>query len=306
MFLAFGLFIITCGFTHFMEVWTVWQPVYWLSGYVKIVTGIASASTAIFLPTLVPKVIRLIREARLSTERKIQLEQLNEELSGANEELKAFTYSASHDLRAPLRTMNSMSTLLLETLPENTDPEARQFATRIQNGAYRMNQLLDDLLAYSAFYKLDTPISKFSPAPIIEEIISEFETDIKHRKAQVSIQGAMPDVTANPTLLKMVLSNLIANAVKYVPEDRVPRVEISAHNAEGQVEISVKDNGPGIPPQFRQKIFEPFERLHRDQSGTGLGLAIVMRGIQKMRGQAGVEPNPEGTGSRFWVRLPAA
>jgi signal transduction histidine kinase len=83
-------------------------------------------------------------------------------------------------------------------------------------------------------------------------------------------------------------------------------VEISAHNAEGQVEISVKDNGPGIPPQFRQKIFEPFERLHRDQSGTGLGLAIVMRGIQKMRGQAGVEPNPEGTGSRFWVRLPAA
>jgi signal transduction histidine kinase len=306
MFLAFGLFIITCGFTHFMEVWTVWQPVYWLSGYVKIVTGIASASTAIFLPTLVPKVIRLIREARLSTERKIQLEQLNEELSGANEELKAFTYSASHDLRAPLRTMNSMSTLLLETLPENTDPEARQFATRIQNGAYRMNQLLDDLLAYSAFYKLDTPISKFSPAPIIEEIISEFETDIKHRKAQVSIQGVMPDVTANPTLLKMVLSNLIANAVKYVPEDRVPRVEISAHNAEGQVEISVKDNGPGIPPQFRQKIFEPFERLHRDQSGTGLGLAIVMRGIQKMRGQAGVEPNPEGTGSRFWVRLPAA
>jgi signal transduction histidine kinase len=306
MFLAFGLFIITCGFTHFMEVWTVWQPVYWLSGYVKIVTGIASASTAIFLPTLVPKVIRLIREARLSTERKIQLEQLNEELSGANEELKAFTYSASHDLRAPLRTMNSMSTLLLETLPENTDPEARQFATRIQNGAYRMNQLLDDLLAYSAFYKLDTPISKFSPAPIIEEIISEFETDIKHRKAQVSIQGVMPDVTANPTLLKMVLSNLIANAVKYVPEDRVPRVEISAHNAEGLVEISVKDNGPGIPPQFRQKIFEPFERLHRDQSGTGLGLAIVMRGIQKMRGQAGVEPNPEGTGSRFWVRLPAA
>jgi signal transduction histidine kinase len=306
MFLAFGLFIVTCGFTHFMEVWTVWQPVYWLSGYVKVVTGLASAATAVFLPTLVPKVINLIRDARLSDQRKKQLEQLNEELTGANEELKAFTYSASHDLRAPLRTMNSMSSLLLETLPDNVESEARQFASRIQNGAYRMNQLLDNLLAYSAFYKLDTPLDVVAPQSVIEEIVSELETDLKHRSAQVLISGPFPQVTANPTLLKVVLSNLIANAVKYVPEDRVPKVEISAKSANGRVEISVVDNGPGIPPQFREKIFQPFERLHRDQSGTGLGLAIVMRGVQKMRGEVGVDPNPIGTGSRFWVRLPSA
>lgn len=305
MFLAFGLFIVTCGFTHFMEVWTVWQPVYWLSGYVKIVTGIASAATAILLPSLVPKVRKLIRDARVSEQRKLDLERLNEELTGANEELKAFTYSASHDLRAPLRTMNSMSAMLLESMPENADPEARQFASRIQNGAHRMNQLLDDLLAYSAFYKLDTPLSQMAPQPIINEIIADLETDLKRRKAEVSVRGPIPAVTANPSLLKVVMSNLISNAVKYVPADRTPRVDITSEQVDGQVEISVKDNGPGIPAQYREKIFEPFERLHRDESGTGLGLAIVMRGVQKMRGQAGVD-SMEGNGSRFWVRLPAA
>jgi signal transduction histidine kinase len=202
--------------------------------------------------------------------------------------------------------MNSMSTLLLETLPQDADDEARQFATRIQNGAYRMNQLLDDLLAYSAFYKLDTPLEPISPQPIVEEIISELDTDLKRRDAKVTIRGPLPQATANSTLLKMVLSNLIFNAVKYVPENRTPQVEISAQQSDGHVEISVVDNGPGIPPQFREKIFQPFERLHRDQSGTGLGLAIVMRGVQKMRGEAGVDPNPSGTGSRFWVRLPKA
>jgi signal transduction histidine kinase len=305
MFLAFGLFIVTCGFTHFMEVWTVWQPVYWLSGYVKIVTGLASAATAILLPSLVPKVTRLIHDARISGERKSELESVNEELTAANEELKAFTYSASHDLRAPLRTMSSMSALLLETLPATGDQDSRHFAERIRSSADRMNQLLDDLLAYSAFSKADAPLAQIAPQPLIEEVVSELDTDIKRRTATVRIHAPIPPVVANATLMKVVMSNLIFNAVKYVPEDRSPHVEISATRTNGHVEISVIDNGPGVPPEYHQKIFEPFERLHRDKSGTGLGLAIVLRGVQKMRGLAGVDPAAT-QGSRFWIRLPSA
>ena len=305
MFLAFGLFIVTCGFTHFMEVWTVWQPVYWLAGYVKIVTAMASASTAILLPSLVPRITKLVRDARVSGERKKDLERLNEELTDANDELKAFTYSASHDLRAPLRTMTSMSSLLLESLPNSSNDDARHLATRIQSGAIRMNRLLDDLLAYSAFYKTDAPLANLSPLPILEETVSELDTDLKRRKTEIEISSPIPDVVGNTTFLKIVFLNLISNAVKYVPADRTPKVNIIGQAVNGSVEISVIDNGPGIPPQFYDRIFEPFERLHRDESGTGLGLAIVMRAVQKMNGQAGVAP-VDGAGSRFWIRLPAA
>ena len=307
MFLAFGLFIVACGFTHFMEVWTVWRPVYWAAGYVKIITAIASLTTAVLLPPLVPKIVGLIRSAQLSEQRKQILETRNTELAAANEELKAFTYSASHDLRAPLRTMNSMSHLLLETLPAGSEPETRQFAERIKAGATQMNQLLDDLLAYSAFYKLDAPISPLEPQRVIRDVLSELEADLRDRKANVKVRNGMPPVQGNPTLLKLVLANLVGNASTYVPEDRQPEIEVSAVEVGECVEISVRDNGYGVPEEYHGKIFEPFERLHRadEHAGTGLGLAIVRRAASKMKGSVGIE-SIVGKGSRFWLRLPKA
>jgi signal transduction histidine kinase len=307
MFLAFGLFIVACGFTHFMEVWTVWQPVYWLAGYVKVVTAMASLSTAILLPPLIPKINGLVRSARLSEERKKALETSNTELAAANEELKAFTYSASHDLRAPLRTMSSMSELLSQSLPSDAPEETRQFAERIKSGAGRMNQLLDDLLTYASFYKVDAPISRIEPEAAIREVIPEWEADFRERDASIEVAADIPPVRGNATLLKLVFSNLIGNACKYVPAERDPRIEIRGESINGHVEISVSDNGYGIPKEYQVKIFEPFERLHRveEHEGTGLGLAIVTRAVRKMSGQVGVE-STVGVGSRFWVRLPKA
>jgi signal transduction histidine kinase len=257
------------------------------------------------LPPLVPKVTALIRAAKVSEERKTALEQKNEELALANEELRAFTYSASHDLRAPLRTMSSMSALLRESLASSASPDAKLFSERIEQGAERMNQLLDDLLAYTGFYRLDAPVTTIAPGPVIMEVLRELEADIRTREATVRVSDQIPAIAANRSMLKLILANLIGNAIRYVPRGRNPEVRIEATTVGPWVEISVFDNGCGIPAQYQQKIFEPFERLHRaeDVPGTGLGLAIVKRAVQKLRGEVGVESGTN-EGSRFWVRLP--
>ncbi|HTL17199.1 MAG TPA: histidine kinase dimerization/phospho-acceptor domain-containing protein, partial [Patescibacteria group bacterium] len=142
MFLAFGLFIITCGFTHFMEVWTVWKAVYWLAGYVKLICAVASVATAIALYPLVPKVFALIRAVRVSEERRVELQR-------ANQELEAFAYSVSHDLRAPLRAVQGMSRALTEDFGPRLEPEAQAYVERIVGASKRMDALVRDLLEYS-------------------------------------------------------------------------------------------------------------------------------------------------------------
>jgi signal transduction histidine kinase len=142
MFLAFGLFIITCGFTHFMEVWTVWQAVYWLAGYVKLLCAVASVATAIALVPLVPKVFALISAVKLSEERRVKLE-------SANAELEAFAYSVSHDLRAPLRGVQGMAQALTEDFPQ-LDPKARGYVERMVGASRRMDLLINDLLETAA------------------------------------------------------------------------------------------------------------------------------------------------------------
>ncbi|HEX4645137.1 MAG TPA: histidine kinase dimerization/phospho-acceptor domain-containing protein, partial [Verrucomicrobiae bacterium] len=162
MFLAFGLFIVSCGFTHFMEVWTVWQPVYWLAGYVKVVTAVASVVTAVALFPLVPRIFNLAATAQVSEERRVKLVQ-------ANKELEAFASTVSHDLRAPLRTMQGMAVALKEEQEKRMTEDARFFVERITHAAQRMDTLITDLLNYNRMSLAEFELRRVDLAAVLAD-----------------------------------------------------------------------------------------------------------------------------------------
>jgi signal transduction histidine kinase len=297
MFLAFGLFIITCGFTHFMEVLTVWVPVYWLAGYVKLICGAASVATALALYPLVPRVFDLIHEVRESQQRR-------QELQKANDELQAFAYSVSHDLRAPLRAVQGMALALTEDCGEHLEPAARQYLDRISGAAARMDTLVRDLLEYSRVSRSEFGLQAVDLQLILQEAQALILADAEQAGAEIRVEGSLPAVWANQRLLIQVLTNLLGNAIKFVRPGIKPLVEVSAHTKNETVRLSVADNGIGIAREYQGKVFGVFERLHSvaEYPGTGIGLAIVQKAMAQMKGTVGLE-SEAGKGSRFWIEL---
>lgn len=240
----------------------------------------------------------------LNNDLESMVEKRTAELAEANEELRAFSSSVSHDLRAPLRTMRGMAEILLEIVGEKGDEEARNYADRIMLGALKMDALLNDLLTYSRLGRGDLHLGPVNLEEIVTHALSELSADIAESKAIVTSEGSLPTVKGNPTLLKQIVSNLLSNAVKYVPKDRVARVRIYCEQKGEMARIWVEDNGLGIAPENQKMIFEPFKRLHRESEypGSGLGLAIVLKAARRMGGDVGVE-STVGAGSRFWVDI---
>jgi len=298
MFLAFGLFIITCGFTHFMEVWTVWQAVYWLAGGVKLVCAAASVATALALFPLVPKVFAMISAVKLSEERRIKLE-------GANHELEAFAYSVSHDLRAPLRAVQGLCGALREDFAQQLPPEAVQYIERITDASQRMDCLIRDMLAYSRITRAEAELGTVDLNAALRDAQVTLAADVAQSQAEIHVEHALPQVMANSLLLTQVIANLLSNGIKFVAHGTKPQVKVFAKDGGQNVRLHFQDNGIGIAPEFREKIFRMFERLHSpaEYPGTGIGLAIVQKALQRMNGTIGLESTP-GNGSCFWIELP--
>jgi signal transduction histidine kinase len=299
VFLAFGLFIVSCGMTHFMEVWVVWEPVYWMSGYVKIVTAAASVATAIALFPLVPKIFRLIETARQSEQRRIEIEHLNEEM-------EHFNYTVAHDLRAPLRGITGFGQALREDFAAELPPKAQDYIEKMQRSAAQMDTLICGLLKYATIGRQDVQRFAVSLDAMILSVQALLEVEIQQRGAVIRVPQPLPVVQGDATLLQVVCLNLIGNGIRYTAPNVAPVVEITARSEDAWTTLSVTDNGTGLPRDGREKLFRMFERFHPGQSGTGIGLAIVHRAVQRLGGEVGFEPAPSGTGSRFWVKLPLA
>ncbi len=299
VFLAFGLFIVSCGMTHFMEVWVIWEPVYWMSGYVKIITAAASVATALALLPLVPKIFRLIDAARKSEARRVEIEQLNEEL-------ERFNYTVAHDLRAPLRGITGFGHALNEDFGPELPPKARDYVQKMQRSAAQMDTLICDLLKYATIGRQQLQRSALPIEDAVRAVQTLLEREIQQREATIQIGSPLPVVMGDATLLQVIFLNLIGNGIRFVARDTKPVVTITSENQGASATIYVTDNGLGIPADARDKIFQMFERFHPDYSGTGIGLAIVHRAVQRLGGEVGVEPAPGGTGTRFWLRLPQA
>jgi signal transduction histidine kinase len=300
MLLAFGLFIVSCGFTHFMEVWTVWSPVYWLAGYVKVITAVASVVTAVALFPLVPKIFELVLMERIAEERRVKL-------AAANRELEAFASTISHDLRAPLRTMQGMARALKEEQEQRMPEESKFYVERIIHASERMDTLIHDLLAYSRMNLAEFELRRIDLSAVMEDVGALVAGTVKERNAKVEYAGTFPAVRANESLLVQVLSNLLINAMKFTAEGVTPEVKVTGEVRGDRARVSVRDNGIGIAPEYHERIFRMFERLHTatEYPGTGVGLAIVQRAVARMGGTMGLESTP-GKGSTFWFELPLA
>lgn len=239
------------------------------------------------------------------TERTAQLENSVKQLKTVNRELESFTYSASHDLRTPLRGIEGFSALLLEEHGHQLDEQGREYLQRIQKATLHMSQLVSDLLAYSRLQNMTEQSAPVELASCVQAVLRPFQDELTARQGRVRVEVTDSlAARAHPQGLTIVLRNLLDNALKFTPTDRAPEVLITAQIKGDKVQLSVADNGMGFDMKHHDQIFGMFQRLHRQDQipGTGIGLAMVHKAIERMGGRIWAESVP-GQGTSFHIEL---
>jgi signal transduction histidine kinase len=219
--------------------------------------------------------------------------------------METFTYSVSHDLKAPLRGIDGYSRLLLEDYHDRLDEEGRTFLTTIRQAADQMRQLIEDLLAYSRMERRSLASNEIRPLAMVQTLLAERTEDIHTGKVIVTVE--MPDcvVKADPDGLAQVLRNLLDNAIKFTGKVPEPHIEIGGQEQEKSCILWVRDNGIGFDMRYHDRIFDIFQRLHpaEDYPGTGIGMAIVQKAMERMGGRVWAESAP-GKGATFYLEAP--
>lgn len=243
---------------------------------------------------------------RLNAELEQRVRERTAELETANHELESFSYSVSHDLRAPLRHITGFVSMLTTQSEGRLDAEGKELLHSIAAAADRMTRLIDALLTFSRTGRADLRRQRVALEPLIRAIQVELRGENRGRRIDWRVEP-LPDVQGDPELLRQVLINLLANALKYTRPRASPRIEISGRREGGEVVVTVKDNGVGFDPRYVDKLFGVFQRLHRatEFEGTGIGLATVRLIIQRHGGRVWAE-GELGKGAAFHFSLPAA
>ena len=226
------------------------------------------------------------------------------ELEAANKELEAFSYSVSHDLRAPLRAIDGFSRILMEEYAPQLAPEAQRYLKLVRDNTRQMGNLVDDLLAFSRLSRQPLRKQSVKTTALIHQALDELRADVNGRQVEFKVTE-MPECQADPNLLKQVWINLLSNALKYTRKREVARIEIGWKKENDEQVFFVKDNGVGFDIQYVHKLFGIFQRLHRseDYEGTGVGLAIVQRIVHRHGGRAWAEGHVDD-GATFYFSLP--
>ncbi len=225
------------------------------------------------------------------------------ELQAANRDLESFTYTVSHDLRAPLRAIDGYAYILQhEHRPELTG-SAMKYLDQISQNARGMARLIDDLLNFSRTGRQALAIQKIDPAVLVTEVLDDLAGEREGREVHVTVGGLAP-CCGDPALLKQVFANLIGNALKFTRDREVAEIEIGAFDEGSCPVYSVRDNGVGFDQKYASTLFQVFQRLHdvREYEGTGVGLAIVQRIVERHGGRVWAEGEP-GTGAAFFFTL---
>lgn len=225
------------------------------------------------------------------------------ELELANEELEAFSYTVSHDLRRPLTAINGFSQVLLELYGPGMDPQCREYLQEILNGSIRMNHLIDTLLNFSRRSKAESAREEVEITPMVEELCAELRRAEPQRNVSLAIQPGVRGV-GDAHLLRVVLDNLLGNAWKYSAKKECSEIAFGTVEHQGKTAYFVRDNGAGFDMALGDLLFKPFQRLHdaRDFEGTGIGLASVQRIVQRHGGEIWAESEP-GKGATFYFTL---
>ena len=215
--------------------------------------------------------------------------------------LEAFSFSVSHDLRAPLRAIRGFAQALEEDYVEQLDDNAKTYVKKIVDAAGRMDTLIQDVLEYSKVVHSGAGFEPVVLQSMIEQIIDDLRNG-RGRDAKFDVVQPLHLVLGSRCLLHQCLVNLMSNAVKFRAPNRNPMVRIFTRKTAAKVRIYVEDNGIGIQPQFRDQLFQPFRRESELYEGTGVGLSIVKKAVERMAGKIGFE-SVHGQGTTFWIEL---
>jgi signal transduction histidine kinase len=313
MMISFAIFIVACGATHFMEVWTLTadQPHYWVAGWVKLITAIASVTTAVVLPPLIPRILELMRTARISAERGEKLAHAYDELNVAhgrvtqlNQLRTNFFANVSHELRTPLALIfGPVERLLASTV----DDSAKRELAVVRRNALLLHKYVNDLLDVSKLEagRMELHYSRVDVAAVARTVADIFESVVAERGVRVSIRtvgDAVAEVDGDK--VQRIFMNLLSNAFKYAPDSSTVRLVLTAED--DHFELTVEDAGPGVRAESKETIFERFQQGDlgvRRAGGTGLGLSIVKHLVAAHNGATRVE-STIGQGSTFFFTLP--
>lgn len=329
----FAAFIVLCGTGHVLSLITVWQPIYYVQGWVKALTAVVSVATAVSIIPLVPKLLAMRSPEELE-EANAKLAEANRQLAAANAQLKLeiearlaaeaevhaslaearrsaaeleqFAYIASHDLQAPLRNISGFAKLLEKRYGTVLQDDAREFLDFIHKGIQQMQSLIADLLQLSRIGRgKDSTLESLPLRTTVDRTLASLATEIGAQQAEITVHP-LPTLEAEHRLLGQLLQNLIANSLKFQPRGALPRIDISAEEQAQSWVLRIRDNGIGIPADQLEKIFEIFRRLHSqdEYEGSGIGLAICRKIAVHLGGSLTAESPGEGQGTTFVLTLP--